>query len=348
MSKVSQFNSKDDIAEQASLWVSRLDRGIDAQEKKELVTWLNLSKAHYQALIKMAALWDDLTVLEELKNIFPLAKSHTTQKRNKLPRVLVASLFLVCLTTLSLLGIRSVEYLIPSSTSYYVQTYQTSLGQHQLFSLPDGSVLQLNTNSIVNVNFTHDKRFLTLVSGEASFDVVKDSERPFVVTVADQTFTALGTIFNIEKSAIDGIELVVTEGQVLISQANLVVDVLSDISNNISLTELKGVIVETGEKAVIEKDLMVPVKKLPIEQVEQELAWQSGMLIFDGKPLAEALIEVSRYNDINFIVDDPMLAKLKISGYFKAGDIDGLLQSLHYNFDIKYQKESKSRIHLSI
>jgi transmembrane sensor len=71
------------------------------------------------------------------------------------------------------------------------------------------------------------------------------------------------------------------------------------------------------------------------------------MLIFDGEPLSQVLSEVQRYNSVSFmpIADD--IADLKISGYFKSNDINGLLQSLNYNFAIDYQKVSNNTFSLN-
>ena len=96
--------------------------------------------------------------------------------------------------------------------------------------------------------------------------------------------------------------------------------------------------VTVGEKAIIANNQTKPIEKVSNEQVERDLAWQQGMLIFDGEPLETALAEVSRYTRSTFEIKDADIAKLKVAGYFKAGDIDGLLASLSSNFNISYQK----------
>ena len=92
----------------------------------------------------------------------------------------------------------------------------------------------------------------------------------------------------------------------------------------------------------------MPIQKISLDQVQRDLAWQQGMLIFDGEPLAKALKEVSRYTNTTFEISDVKIADLKVAGYFKAGDIDGLLQSLNFNFHINHQKTSENTIKLSL
>ena len=72
------------------------------------------------------------------------------------------------------------------------------------------------------------------------------------------------------------------------------------------------------------------------------------MLIFNGEPLEKALLEVSRYTNSTFEIKDNNIAQLKVAGYFKAGDIDGLLTSLSSNFNISYQKSANNHITLAL
>ena len=56
MTNVTKFNSKQSIKEQASLWISRMDRGLSADEQKTLSIWLKESDAHKDALFNLAKL----------------------------------------------------------------------------------------------------------------------------------------------------------------------------------------------------------------------------------------------------------------------------------------------------
>ena len=71
------------------------------------------------------------------------------------------------------------------------------------------------------------------------------------------------------------------------------------------------------------------------------------MLIFEGEPLSIALAEISRYTTSDFEIIDSELADINVAGYFKAGDIDGLLLSLQSNFDINFSKTADGTILLT-
>jgi transmembrane sensor len=205
------------------------------------------------------------------------------------------------------------------------------------------------------VNYSPTQRQLTLVRGEARFDVAKDKDRPFTVTVGEKSFTALGTIFNVQRNTNQAMELVVTEGKVLITKAMTSVidikDTLLSVNTPIKQDKLEATLVISGEKAVIAENLAsiakTPVEKVSLDQINRDLAWQQGMLIFEGEPLSTALAEISRYTSSSFEIVDSQLAELTVAGYFKAGDIDGLLTSLQSNFGIVYRKNARGTILLT-
>jgi len=346
MTKVTQFSSKEEIQEQACLWISRIDRGCTKSEKKEIVIWINQSNAHREILMKMASLWDDLSVLNELSALFPLENATKRTRHHFRKIALAASVIFVAL----LGGSLTTDFQIfPSfnQNQHVVQNFSTAVGKQAIFSLSDGTSIQLNTNSIIEVVYNERQRFVKLIQGEAKFDVAKDITRPFTVKAGEKSFTALGTIFNVQKDTNQDLELLVTEGKVLISKSAEFIEYVSHQTGSIKLVNLPGILVTSGEKAVIDDNILRPINKVTLEQVQRDLAWQQGMLIFEGEPLGKALKEISRYSNTHFEIMDVELAQLVIAGYFKADDIDGLLKSLSLNFNIHHQKTSSDLIRLS-
>jgi len=354
MSNVSQFHTKEQIQEQACLWISRMDRGLSPTEQRELVIWCNQNAKHHSPLLEMASYWDDVSVLNELSGLFPLEK--VKKSNNKFAAIaLAASAAIISLLSTNALIDQSFLPFIPSlheQALTQTQTLKTPIGEQNSFTMSDGTHIQLNTNSIVEIAYTSTFRQLTLVQGEARFDVAKDKSRPFTVISGEKSFTALGTIFNVRKRDDREMELMVTEGRVLITKASETLEVIKQTllttNKNTQKSEFPGILVVSGEKAIIAKHVETPVKKVSLDQVQRDLAWQQGMLIFDGEPLSSALAEVSRYTSNQFEVSDPKIANIKVSGYFKANDVDGLLASLKSNFNINYSKSSGSKISLAL
>ncbi|PKG84151.1 hypothetical protein CXF85_09040 [Colwellia sp. 75C3] len=349
----------DNIQELACLWISRMDRGLTTAEKQQLVTWCEQSSHHHSTLLEMASYWDDLSVLNELSDLFPLAQAKIQSKRNIFSAIALAASFAI----VSLIGANTLlnESFLPYLPSFneqtltQTQTLKTQVGEQTSFTLQDGSQIQLNTNSLIEVEFSPKHRLLTLVHGEARFDVAKDKNRPFTVTAGEKSFTALGTIFNVQKNDSLAMELVVTEGKVLITKASMPVtdikDTLTQARTTFKSDTLEATLVVSGEKAVIAGNSpsinTTPVEKVSLDQIHRDLAWQQGMLIFEGEPLSIALAEISRYTTSHFEIVDSELAEINVAGYFKAGDIDGLLTSLQSNFGINFNKKTDGTILLT-
>ena len=60
------------MREQAALWLARLDKGLGSEERAELRAWLAEDPSHRNAFLELASLWDELDVLAELSELFPL------------------------------------------------------------------------------------------------------------------------------------------------------------------------------------------------------------------------------------------------------------------------------------
>src|SRR4029077_11678877 len=67
--------------------------------------------------------------------------------------------------------------------------------------LADGSTAMLDSDTTLIVHETWRERDIHLARGQTLFHVAKDPERPFVVSVADNTITATGTTFDVRVDA---------------------------------------------------------------------------------------------------------------------------------------------------
>ncbi|MGS2720167.1 FecR family protein [Paraglaciecola aestuariivivens] len=344
MSNIQQFSSKDDIRLQACEWISKLDRGLSSSEEKHFANWINTSQAHRDDLFEMAKTWDNMSALHQLSGLFPLHHGVMPKRQTWFGTYtpgLAASFIFVFLGVLGwfLHGQFNAEQHLPNLLNL---TAETAIGEHRQISLNDGSVIHLNTNSMVAVEFTQQQRNIKLIKGEAHFDVAHDIERPFVVHANNSSVTAVGTAFNIQIAKFNDVELIVTEGKVLVKNSQT--DTVSGQQNDQLLAT--GELMTAGHKALISPDKVQKVS-FSQEQIQQDLAWQQGMLVFHGEPLAEALNEISRYTAISFDLADEQVKQRRVAGYFKAGDIQGLLFALENNFNITYEQTNDKTIVLS-
>lgn len=350
MGKVHSFASKDAIREEACLWVSRIDRGLTHDEKAQLRLWASTSTTHANELKLAAEFWDETSVLQELSSLFPL-QSADTETKNTWPlamAVACSTVFIALILTFRPAPTQDVETTAVNQSKAPTY-YTTNIGENRSFTLPDGSVAHLNTDSKVSIDFTAKARRLNLLKGEAHFDVAHDASRPFSVEADTLNITAIGTAFNIALGGED-VELLVTDGKVLITEQDVVLS-----SSDIELlkkpaTGNERLIMSSGEKASLSinsvKHIEFEKEDISLAEVQKELAWQQGMLVFQGEHLADVLEEIKRYNDISFELSDQSLSNLQVAGYFKAGDIEGLISTLESNFNIQHERTEPKRIRL--
>lgn len=329
------------------MWVSRIDRGLSDSEKGELSSWVNENRLHKEQLYGMASLWDNMSVMHELSGLFPLHHKTGQQHSNRQvwhrhPIAIAASFVLFCAIAIAWIMPQQVAETQQQVAQQSGRTESTGVGEQRTVSLSDGSVVHLNTDTKLEVVYTKYKRDIRLHRGEAHFEVAHDKQRPFVVSAGANAVTAVGTAFNVEMFNDSDIELLVTEGKVMIQNSQLA----SPVSGIAAEENPRAIYMVSGERALFSDAEALEKMTLSLDQVQRALSWQQGMLVFEGEPLETALNEVSRYTDVNFNISDEQLKQVRVAGFFKVGDIDGLLHALNNNFDISYQKQNDNQITL--
>ena len=326
---------------QANIWITRLNRGLTDEEKLALVAWINQSTVHHYAIYNVATFFDNTSQLKELNGIFPIERLEQRSIDKK------ALFFVTCIILLLMV----VAYSFWSNKQISIQNspaiYASTIGQSRTIHLDDGSIVTLNSNSKIKVSYDVFARHINLLRGEAQFYVAKDINRPFTVTAGAKSFTALGTIFNVQKNNELDMELIVSEGQVLITKANIASSSLAEMINQETAKSYSDIIINDGEKSVIENAEQLTTTQLLPEQIQQKLAWQKGIIVFNGEPLIHALEEVSRYTHTRFEVSDVQIKNIQVAGSYHINDINSLLSSLEGNFNISYKFSANNSVQLS-
>ena len=219
--------------------------------------------------------------------------------------------------------------------------YETAIGGQQVNQLEDGTIITLNTGSRIGVRYTSKARVLNLEYGEVHVQVSKDPARPLSVLVGDRVVQAVGTAFNIEIKPGREIELVVTEGSVRVGELSPMDGVEQ---NNVKIVLPSSAAVVTAGQELVMDDEVAQASPISEAEIQVKLSWQKGNLIFAGEPLAEVVKEVERYTGVEFVFLDENLKETHVSGFFKAGDVEGMLAVLKENFGIEFQRESNNRV----
>ncbi len=345
MSELYILESQDRRYDEAGLWIARLEKGLSEEEKKALQHWMAADQENEALFLKMAEIWDRMDTLSRLSGLFP----RQAEQRRRPARVFLAMAASILVAVL--VGVWGITSTLPEmlrglggADVAAVGVYETSIGEHSVAKLPDGSELVLNTNSLVWVNYTDQRRLLVLERGEIHVKVAHDKSRPLSVFAGDKEIRAVGTEFSLEIHSDQMVELVVTEGNVLVGVHQRVE---KDESKLIS-TDLPATTTAVSEgETIILGSPGEEIAKISPEEIAVKLSWREGNLIFRGESLAEAVDEIGRYTSVEFVILDENLKKLRISGLFKSGDVEGLLATLRKNFNISHTRQGKETVILS-
>ena len=342
MTEVVPLSDQDGLIETANRWVLRLDEGLSATDEVALREWLSADPEHLAVFLEAAKAWDESAVLARLADIFPRT-STTPQRRARwaLPAAATALAIVVGIATVERLPHLSFDTTQRIESS--AQVLNTAIGEQKTMALTDGSVVVLNTDSEIRVAFSPDARVLHLLRGEIHVSVADDPSRPFSVVAGDHVVQAIGTSFSVEITPDQRVDLLVTEGTVVVgihapgSRPEAAPPVLAQTEDNT---------VEAGEGLRM-GDINSVVMPVTAEEIDVKLAWRYGSLMFSSEPLESALTEMERYTTVRFVFVDEELKTRSVSGRFRAGDVEALLVALRINFDIGHEITDDGRVFLS-
>lgn len=307
---------------EAAAWMTRLKvaQGREA-EQREFASWLTRSPVnvrHYLELVNLDAQLQDKTLfanLDELclkpgDNVVQWSAAPTQpplQRKAKSwgARGIAAAAALVIIVVV---GVTSS---LPRLQDQ--RRYLSGRGELRSIALPDGSIVTLNTQSDIRLRYSSGARTVELLSGEALFRVAKRANLPFRVLVGDSVVQAIGTEFNIDRSAERPLVTVV-EGRVSIHPSSA------------SQQENSPVLLSAGEQLSVAPGAQV--RRLAPIQISRVTTWTQRRLVFDQAPVSEVVRQLNRYNKAQLSVTDTALARRSVTGTFESSDPDSFVQFL--------------------
>jgi transmembrane sensor len=338
----------DPVLEQACSWLIELNDGeADARTREEFTEWLRRSPEHVRAYMEIAAAWEDSArlrgrhtpdagalVAQALaeSNVVPLPTHPATSPPSPVTSKRVRRLAMAaCLAALAIFGT-----VLGSRHLLGAPTYETTVGEQRALTLPDGSVVELNSRSRIRVELSATQRIVELLEGQALFEVSQDASRPFVVRIGTTQVRAVGTQFDVYRKRSETVVTVI-EGHVAVS-SSLPVNAAAS-----GRTPAASSFVSAGEQVVVTAQAVAAPKRADVGIVT---AWTQRKLVFDETPLTEVVDEFNRYSTRRIVIEDPQLAGFHIRGTFPASDPVGLLELLKDRFGISVH-ETPTEIRIS-
>ncbi|WP_419709332.1 FecR family protein [Pseudomonas sp. NFX224] len=293
------------VRDEAARWFVRLQEpAVDVEAHRQFETWLDEHPQHRNEFELLQGLWKaaDLVPSARLRALCEEAPARS--KRRPILRYAVAASVVAVALGLGLFsGL--------NQPSPYTAEFSTALGERRHVALPDGSVVDLDSRSRIQVRFEKNRRGVELTEGEAMFSVQHDTSRPFVVESGSGKVTVTGTRFDVRHGSSDT--------RVVVEQGTVKVQGRSAAENDfVSLTAGMGTHVDALGK-------VVPAYAVNPAELT---AWRSGKLVFNNASLTDVAEQVSRYRDKPLKVGSAAVGNLRLTSVFKSDNTDALLKAL--------------------
>ncbi|QZP33972.1 FecR domain-containing protein [Pseudomonas sp. DR48] len=286
------------VLDAAIAWQLSLDSG-NPVEREEFAKWHAAHEEHARA-------WRQLGMLDQRFSVASgPARTALLQSRESIRRRVrklgsgVASLVAV----IGLALFAGDRYL---PIDYWLADQRTATGEQRTLRLIDGTLINLNTHSAIDVRFDEKQRLIVLQEGEILVETGHGDARPFIVETREGSLRALGTRFLVRRED-DGTRLSVLQSAVAAHPQS----------------SPEEQILHEGQQVLMRGNGLGPITTLNLGAD----AWTRGMLVVDNARLEDLVHELARYRHGHLGVA-PEIADLRITGSFPLHDTDKALNAL--------------------
>lgn len=274
------------------------------EDRKEFSAWFAESPLHQAAFLRLKGNAERLERYAALQLLHAAPKKPDRRPPFLPRRFLIPMLSAASLACAAVVGIALMPHRAPPPD----RTFSTDVGERASLRFSDKTDIQLNTDTALRYRMTTAERIVWLQKGEAFFSVTHDAAHPFTVYAGGHRITDLGTEFLVRGGA-NYLKVALVRGRAQITADD------------------KGAQVATlgpGDEVIATSADMKIAKRTGAE-LEKELAWRRGKIVFDGTPLSQAVGEFNRYSRTKMVIVDPGISGLKIGGEFASDNVGDFL-----------------------
>ena len=286
------------VLDAAIAWQLTLDSSTPL-EREEFAKWHAANEEHARA-------WRQLGMLDQRFSVANgPARTALLQSREGIRRrVRKLGSGLASVVAVVGLALFAGERYLP--LDYWLADQRTATGEQRTVRLADGTVINLNTHSAVDVRFDEKQRLIVLQEGEILVETGHGDARPFIVETAEGSMRALGTRFLVKRE-----------------DAGTRLSVLQSAVAAHPQSDPKEQILREGQQVLIRHNGLDSVVAL----TPGADAWTRGMLVVDNARLEDLVHELGRYRRGHLGIA-PEVADLRITGSFPLHDTDKALNAL--------------------
>ena len=322
-----------------------LEGELSSQQEKELFAWVSKSEQHKDFCASQMNIWimqhtpdtkaneqDYLQMKKFIEQSTPNKSSSISKKKTITlrtsffyPAAAVAILFVLINTVLVINSLRTSDStkatiatnIVKGTKSKQYQGFRelyTEKGVKAKIILPDSSIVWLNSDSKIMYpsEFSGDKREIYF-SGEAYFDVFKDSLKPMIINGKNNfTVKVLGTKFNLKNYSNDN--------DVRVTLYSGSVEVFKDKGDN----RISHALLKPSETLTIKDRGEIDVVKL--DDPEEFSLWKEGKLNFNDTKLADVVKVLERWHGVSIEVKDNSILDYKFTAQFNSESIVQIME----------------------
>jgi transmembrane sensor len=333
MSDIIRLKTQTQIDNEAAVWTWRVDSGeLGDAARGELESWLREDVRHRRTFQELCHTWSALDHLavrtgnEEKAAVAALARPQRSGLLSALRPTALGSKWYWQAAAAAVL-VLAIAAVVLTVRRPGLQVMSTAVGQQRHVTLADGSRLTLNTNTLLAVKLTSQRRDVYLRRGEAHFDVVHNASRPFFVHAGDAVISDVGTQFEVRLESDRDIDVLVDQGEVEVRGLAATAGAMAPGSGARGGSADWVRALSAGEQLLITGPHLAVTSVSP-QQIADALAWREGAVVFEGEALSQALTEVGRYTRAQVVLAGPEVASLPISGRFRTDDVPGFFRAL--------------------
>jgi transmembrane sensor len=227
-------------------------------------------------------------------------------RHNRRPRWLLGGLGVAVAAALAFVA-------APAALLRLQSDHVTSTAELRTVDLEDGSTVTLSASSAIAVSYSGSERRVTLLEGEAFFQVRRDPARPFRVLAGEVQTTVVGTAFDVRRAG-DDVTVDVQEGVVEVG-----------VVTGRHAGAQAGERLEAGQSVSIGASGASRRTSLPPQLVG---AWRQGRLLTQELPLRDAVDQLRRHFSGMIVLTDPSLGERRITGAYTLSEPEDALRAI--------------------
>ncbi|GGZ33182.1 FecR family protein [Asticcacaulis endophyticus] len=307
-----------DIPKTADEWFVRLHSGhpVSPQDDAEFRAWLAQNPDHEAQLRQCETRWAQLSALSLSPEVLA-RRARALRETSPMGRRGLFKMAGGGMAAALVLGMGWTALTPGGAQAAYV----TAAGERLTTQLPDGSELTLAPLSEARVAFMGGKREISLLSGQAFITAVRKGE-PLSFKAGNCTVEGSGCQFQVTLE--DG-------------RAHVVM-----VGGGAKVTSSDGGAhhLWSGQKLY---DAGEKTSRVSVTDVRTETEWRLGRLVFRDQPLSEVVADFNRYSSDQFVVEDPDLGSLRLSGSFRYDGVEDFPAALETVLGLRVEANGPHR-----